>query len=531
MLIAQLRPDPGEPNLAGGFTVPRGSAMHSLSAADDATACEFRTAQDVTLWPLEIVSASYFSFAPDLPLTSLPVAQRIRGGVRLRLKTTAGLVCQLALDRLPVYLTGRDDVVNALYELCLGAGLGTLVLPVKGQAPWQEFTGAGAIRPLGFSDAEALLPVSLRSFRGYRLLQEYFAFPQRYRFFELGGLGKRSSGRTVTGRSRCCSVAAGDPRARVDASNFALLRAINLFQKRVDRIHVTDSTFEYHVVPDRTRPQDYEIYQVTDVTGHGAGAEGETVFRPFYAAYSADAKHTHSAYFTARREPRLMSATQKRRGTRSSYIGTEVFLSLVDSAHAPFDRDLRQLSVQALCTNRDLVLLMPVGSAKGDLALDAAAPLAGIRVIAGPSRPFAPLVDGSIAWRAISHLSLNYLSLVDTTPQEGAAALRDLLELYAATTDATARRQIEGVRSVQVSRVVRRLPSPGPLAFGRGLAITVQVDDLAFEGSSAFLLGSVLDQYFGRYVSINSFTETVLRSDGRGEINRWMPQWGARPTL
>jgi type VI secretion system protein ImpG len=536
MLIAQLRPDPGEPNLASGFTVPRGSTMHSLSATDDATACEFRTAQDVTLWPVEIVSASYFSFAPDLPLTSLPVAQRIRGGLRLRLKTTAGLKFrQLALDRLPVYLTGRDDVVNAVYELCLGAGLGTLVLPVKSQAPWQEFIGAGAIRPLGFGDAEALLPVSLRSFRGYRLLQEYFAFPQRYRFFELGGLGKalkRTDGDEVEvvllfGRGEATLERV------VDASNFALhcTPAINLFQKRVDRIHVTDSTYEYHVVPDRTRPQDYEIYQVTDVTGHGAGAEGETVFRPFYAAYSADAKHAHSAYFTARREPRLMSTTQKRRGTRSSYIGTEVFLSLVDSAHAPFDRDLRQLSVQALCTNRDLVLLMPVGSAKGDLALDAAAPLAGIRVVAGPSRPFAPLVDGSIAWRAISHLSLNYLSLVDATPQEGAAALRDLLELYAATTDATARRQIEGVRSIQVSRVVRRLPSPGPLAFGRGLAITVQVDDLAFEGSSAFLLGSVLDQYFGRYVSINSFTETVLRSDGRGEINRWMPQWGARPTL
>ena len=536
MLVAQLRPDPGEPNLAGGFTVPRGTTMHSLQAADDATACEFRTAQDVTLWPVEIASASYFSFAPDLPLTSLPVAQRIRGGLRLRLKATAGLKFrQIALDRLPIYLTGRDDVVNALYELCLGAGLGTLVLPVKSQTNWQEFTGAAAIRPIGFSDAEALLPVSLRSFRGYRLLQEYFAFPQRYRFFELGGLGKalkRSEGDEI---EVVVLFSRGDATLErvVDASNFALhcTPAINLFQKRVDRIHVTDSTHEFHVVPDRTRPQDFEIYQVTDVTGHSAGAESEQVFRPFYAAFSADARHAHSAYFTTRREPRLMSATQKRRGTRSSYIGTEVFLSLVDSAHAPFDRDLRQLSVQALCTNRDLVLLMPVGSARGDLALDAAAPLAGIKVVAGPSRPFAPLVDGSIAWRAISHLSLNYLSLVDTTPQEGAAALRDLLELYAATTDATARRQIEGVRSVQVSRVVRRLPTPGPLAFGRGLAITVQVDDLAFEGSSAFLLGSVLDQYFGRYVSINSFTETVLRSDGKGEINRWMPQWGARPTL
>jgi type VI secretion system protein ImpG len=203
----------------------------------------------------------------------------------------------------------------------------------------------------------------------------------------------------------------------------------------------------------------------------------------------------------------------------------------VDSAQAPYSGDLRQLSVQALCTNRDLVLQMPVNIGKSDLALDAAAPLVAIRVVSGPSRPSAPIVDGSIAWRAISHLALNYLSLVDSTSQEGAAALRDLLSLYANGTDVSARRQIDGIRSAQVQRVVRRLPSPGPIAFGRGLEITVRVDDLAFEGGSAFLLGAVLNQYFARYVSINSFTETVLRSDTRGEINRWGPRWGARPTL
>ena len=106
----------------------------------------------------------------------------------------------------------------------------------------------------------------------------------------------------------------------------------------------------------------------------------------------------------------------------------------------------------------------------------------------------------------------------------------DLLELYAHGGDHSARRQIEGIRSVRVDRIVRRLKAPGPLAFGRGLEITVQVDELAYEGASAFMLGSVLDRYFARHVSINSFTETVLRSENR-EINRWEQQWGARPTL
>ena len=120
---------------------------------------------------------------------------------------------------------------------------------------------------------------------------------------------------------------------------------------------------------------------------------------------------------------------------------------------------------------------------------------------------------------------------MNATGQQGATALRDLLELYATTADISARREIEGIRSVSVRRVVRRLPVRGPIAFGRGIEITVEVDEMGFEGGSAFLLGAVLDRYFARYVSINSVTETVLRSQSRGEINRWAPTWGTRPTL
>jgi type VI secretion system protein ImpG len=319
----------------------------------------------------------------------------------------------------------------------------------------------------------------------------------------------------------------------VDKSNLSLncTPALNLFAKRADRIHVDEGSHEYHVVADRTRPLDFEVYAVTNVVGHGIGTDSEQQFLPFYSAYSSDQDDAQSAYFTTRREPRLVSASAKRRGPRSSYIGSEVFLALVDPAQAPFSGDLRQLSVETLCTNRDLVLHMAKGSGATDLSLDVAAPVESIRVISGPSRPSAPLADGPVSWRAISHLSLNYLSLVQTTPEEGAAALRDLLELYASGADQSARRQVEGIRAVRVGRVVRRLRGPGPLAFGRGLEITVQLDELAFEGASAFLLGSVLDRYFARHVSINSFTETVLRSESRGEINRWGLQWGARPTL
>ncbi len=455
----------------------------------------------------------------------------------MRLRTTAGLkFAQTRIDRLNFYLAGRDDAANKLLELSLATGLGVLVRPIGGRPSDVTLLPPSAIRPVGFTDDEALLPASVRSFQGYRLLQEYFSFPQRYRFLELAGL-LPSLGR-ITGNEVELVIlfGRGDPALEsvIDGSYLQMFctPAVNLFEKaRLDRIHVSDSTFEFHVVADRTRPLDFEIYQITDVVGHGAGDDSEQRFLPFYTADSTDFDHHQPAYFTTRREPRVIPPDQRRRGPRSSYIGSEVFLSLVDSNQAPYSTDLRQLSLQALCTNRDLVLHMPAGLGQSDFSLNIAAPVLSVRTISGPSRPYSAIADRAIAWRAISHLSLNYLSLVDATPQQGAAALRDLLELYATTTDVSARRQIEGIQAVNVKRVVRRLPARGPIAFGRGLEITVDVDEMAFEGGSAFLLAAVLERHFARYVSINSVTEMVLRSQSRGEINRWTPNWGTRPTL
>ena len=538
MLVAQLHPDKNDPGLASGTrTVPRGTTLHSIGGPDDATACEFRTAHDVTLLPIEVASASYFSFAPDLPLNTLPIARRIKGGLRIKLKTTAGLkFAQTKIDRLCFYLADHDDVANKLLELCLATGLGVLVRPMGTGASDVTLLPSSSIRPVGFSDEEALLPASVRSFQGYRLLQEYFTLPQRYRFIELTGLAQTLSRVRTNEIELVILVGRGDPTLEnvVDARFLQLFctPAINLFEKsRVDRIHVNDSTFEFHVVADRTRPLDFEIYQVTDVTGHGAGDDTEQRFLPFYSSESRDDVHRQSAYFTTRRQPRVIPPDQKRRGPRSSYIGSEVFLSLVDAEQSPYAADLRQLSIHALCTNRDLPLQLPIGLGQSDFSLGIAAPVTSVRAIGGPSRPYSALADQAIAWRAISHLSLNYLSLVDATGSQGAAALRDLLELYATTIDVSAKRQIEGIQSVNVRRVVRRLPSRGPIAFGRGLEITVDVEETAFQGASAFLLGAVLDRYFARYVSINSVTETVLRSQSRGEINRWTPNWGTRPTL
>jgi len=291
---------------------------------------------------------------------------------------------------------------------------------------------------------------------------------------------------------------------------------------------VSSDSADFHVVPDRTRPMDYEVHSVQEVLGYGTGVNSEWRFLPFYNAFHAEDRQ-HKAYYTVQREPRLMSQLQQREGPRTSYIGTELYLSLVDAQEAPFPAELRQLGVRALCTNRDLPVLMPLGGAKGDLTLTQTAPVKSITVIKGPSRPQSALREGSVAWKLINQLSLNHLSLSDADAEQGAAALRQILRLYVQSGDAGAQRQIDGVRSVRIHQVVRRLPMPGPITFGRGVEVKIEIDDLSFEGASAFLLGCVLERFVARHVSMNGFTQLRLHSTGRGDILVGRPQCGLRP--
>ncbi|MCY2996111.1 MAG: type VI secretion system baseplate subunit TssF [Planctomycetota bacterium] len=536
LAVVRFQPNLTEGSLAEGFVIPRNTALRSLMSKEMQTACEYRTGHDVTLWPLELIEAEYFP--RDVATRELPGVPGVRAGVRFRLRTTAGLTFrQLALDRLNLFLPGSGQRPMQLYEQLLGNAVAVVVRPTGPKPPWVEVLDASHVQRVGFSDSEALLPYGWRSFQGYRLLQEYFAFPQRYLFVELHGLQpavQRCEDReldVVVLLNRSESVL----EHALSAEDFALFctPAVNLFPKRADRIHLTDAAVEQHVVPDRTRPADFEVHQITSVTGYGAEAGETQEFRSFYAVTDHLRVGDRGAYFTLRRTPRLLSSKQRRVGSRASYVGSEVYLMLVDGNETPYRGDLREVGLETLCTNRDLPLFMPVGRLNTDFTLQIAAPVQSVRCVAGPTKPKPPATfgPGDQAWRLISHLTLNYLSLADQDQQRGAGALRELLALYGDLAEPAVSRQIEGVRSVATQPIIRPVATSGPMTFARGLQVTVTCDETAFEGTGVFLLGAVLERFFAKYVSLNSFTETVIQTLDRGEIMRWDPKIGRRHTL
>jgi type VI secretion system protein ImpG len=481
----------------------------------------------------KLTEAQYFS-RESAPV-DVPSVAGGKAGIRWRLRTTAGLrFSDLSLDRLPIFLRGGGQLALRLYEQLLGSAVAMIVKPTTRESTWQHIGPPSEIRRVGFEDQQALFPSSPLSFQGYRLLHEYFAFPQRFMFVELGGLREAVVQCDEQELDIVVLFSRTDPilENALDVADFALYctPAINLFSKRTDRVHLDPGKFEFHIVPDRTRPMDFELHSVNRVLGHGTSSDEEQEFLPFYAINDLTNYGDHRAYYSLIRRPRVLSARQKLHGPRSSYIGSETFISLVDSSEAPYRHQLRQLSFQTLCTNRDLPLHIPIGKGVTDFTMESGAPVQSVRCLAGPTKPKPALgyAAGETSWRLISHLSLNYLTLMDHDERQGAAALRELLKLYADTSEAPIQQQLEGIRSISSTPVMRRIPTTGPMAFGRGQQVTVTCDESAFEGSGVFLLGAVLERFFAKYVSINSFTETVIKTVDRGEVMRWPIRIGQR---
>lgn len=534
MCVVQFNPST-KASLEAGVKVVRDTDLRSNLKKGEQTACEYRTTQDVTLWPVKIKEAEYFSNIGSVADITLPRGAKPKAGLRLRVASTVDdqPLSECMLDRLVLHLSGHSGQSMRIYEQLFGNACAVVVRSIERPSTWTEVLPENSLVQVGFSNDQALLPEDNRTFSGYRLLREYFSFSERFMFAEIKNLGRSIEQCQQMEMDIIVLFDRYDPELenRITADDFALncSPAINLFPKRVDRIHLTNQP-DHHVVPDRTRPMDFEVFQVEKVVGHGSNADEQQTFLPFYASTDMTDFPEHAAFYSIRRDRRVLSTKQRRRGPRSSYIGSESFLSLVDANEAPYSNTLKQLEIHTLCTNRDLPLQMATGKGNTDFTLDISAPVESIRCLKGPTRPRPSLThaQGKSAWRLVNQLSLNYLSLVDSEKGKGAAALRDLLTLYADANDASIKKQIEGVRSITSEQVTRRIPLPGPIAFGRGLQISVTFDESAFVGSGVFLLGSILERFFARYVSINSFTETVILSVDRGEIMKWPVRIGQR---
>lgn len=495
--------------------VPRGTAL--FAPPREGVRCEFRTVYDVDVVPVRVVDAC-FTPATQQPLMAYAMGEWL-ADIAITLESTSGVmpVAMHGLERLRLFIDA-DAALAATLRDTLFTRVSTAWLQTADAKPWQRLATV-PLAAAGFEPDDAMLPYEARLQPAYRIVTEYFLYPEKFNFFDIDldalalppdccrltlHLGVRQD------KPELASVLA--PLARTHLV-LGCTPIVNLFSTSACPIYQDYTKSEYALLPSVHQAQAYEIYSVdaVSVTANGAAGTMAAQFHPYYSLKHGVAESRRGRYWLTRRDP-LLAATSP---------GYEMAISLVDSAFNPLDADSSSVSVSLTCTNRDLPLQLACGADGGDLSMASPVGSFPIRMLRKPSRSCR--VSDADHWRLVSHLSVSLHSLL----QEDLAVLTEMLTLYDLPQSAVTRRQIGGMRSIchRPARIPwRDVHGSGHLF---GTEVTLTLDEEAYAGSGLHVFVQVLDFVFGLTVHLNSFIQLVIVSGQTGkELMRCKPRNG-----
>lgn len=520
MTTVEFTLDKEQGKLSTGYEIKRGTMLYSDPV--EGVPLKFEVCYDTVLWPVDLEEAEWT--APE----RLNPPMRAPGAVaalRLRLETPADMPLQaIEMDTLRFHLHGGGSLPYTLYELLSNNCVGIKIRVPKGRGkPRTEDVPLKNLQPVGFADDESMLPYLRRSFRGYRLLQEYFAFPEKFLYFDLKGLaevwqqGFGSSAEIIflisqferSERQEQVIERAISP----DTFRLRCAPVVNLFKQTAEPIQLNQRRYEYPIVPDVRRRRYLEVFQVNDVVATRPSSREVVQFEPFYSHTHAKRRETGECFWHTTRRP----------STQPGDLGTEVDITLVDMRGRPMHPDADTVTVRTLCTNRDLANQVTFGDPTGDFEIEGAAAIDKITSLRKPTLTLRPPLGRDAFWPLVSHLSLNYLSVVE----EGKEALQEILRLYNYSKEVYVERQIQAITELSSRRHFARVMSENGVSLVRGTRVEMTIDEDPFDGSGVYLMGAVLERFLGLYVSLNSFSQLVVNTKQRKEVMReWDPRAG-----
>ena len=520
--------------------IDRGAKLYSRPI--DGSPCRFQTSYDVQLVPVEILSAALESNAP-------PDAQgrQADSWIRISLRCYGDAMLselQVAeteqpLKSLRFYLNGEPQLIFPLYELIFNHASAVEIKPkeppinpnamltmtnFQAKLPDPVILPKDVIKQVGFEENEKILPYSKRSFVGYRLLTEYFSFPYKFMFFDIDGLDQavnRKFGSHFDILIHLKDITPPKAPVTVDTFKLGCSPVINLFTQTADPIYLSQQKYEYQVFPDVHHQSATEIYSIDDVYTTDTRTNTIRTYSPFYSLKHSYGEQSEKVFWYASR----------RTSQRPEDEGTEMFLTLVDMNFNPRVPTEEVVVVKATCSNRDLPARLPFGGKEGDFEIEGSALVSRIRCLTKPTETIRPPQRRAVQWHLISHLNLNFLSLVEN--QNGVPeALQEILQLYNFTDSPVIRKQILGVTGIESRKIVRQIGNRIGAGFVRGMETTIDFDEEQFVGSGMFLLASVLERFLAIYTSLNSFNQLVITTRQRsGEVKRWPPRAGEQILL
>jgi type VI secretion system protein ImpG len=531
MTIVEMAFDRAHAAVDQPHPVPRGTIIETEPVDDEQ--CQYRTIFDVPVYPVQVVDVTLSG--PPFGLPNVP--RGTRSVLRIVIETLAERVTidGLALGRLRFHLAdaGAPRTAFQLYEWIFSRCLGVSIAG-EAAAKGSSLLPAGCLWPVGFDDGEASLPIDGRSLPGYRLLTEFFALPEKFLFFDLdmGEVAKRCAGRRLeisillSGSDRALEQSVGRETVRLGCTP-----AVNLFEMRLEAVKIDGRKADIPLTPSSRHPKAFEVRSVKQVRLLGQRGVSRTV-RPLNSGgaggFRGDSVAETGLWWTATRKQRSIP-----RPDSTQDVASEVWMTIVDESGGPASLIDQTLEVEAECVNRNLPERLPYTAGRPTLRLRKGnGPLKAIRCVSRPTSTLRPEGGRGIAWRLISHLSLNHLSLVEGTGTDAAAALREVLGLHILSRTEHARQKrawLEGILRVSSSPDTARVPG-GRGGICRGVKVRLELDEDRYDGA-AYLFACVIDRFLGGWVSINSFTRLVVALQQRsnlGEEWKWPPRAGDR---
>ena len=545
----------------------RGKILRSLPIDEFKVSCPFSVTKTTEILPLRIEKAKYTDSIGYLPNTLSALKQssskKVQSALRLDFSLSVPGACSEMLpDELSIFLGTELSKSSSLLFLLASECVGVVCHSYENPKQWY-YPLPTTPKHRGFREDEALSFNLDKSVSAFRIMQEYSRLPEKFLFISQKNIkqaiqqaekkghlpkvpehleeivnDKGVNKKIITYRKRYFSLSflfsnkIPELTELIGVDDFSVnaVPVVNLFRKKSSRFPVNIQDQEHHVVIDRTQPLNYEVYAIEQVKGFDTNNLQTIVFSPMYKARDIGLfpePQTQHAYFSARRADRVPSENSAKNGFRSSYLGSEVFLSLANNQNYAFNSNVQHLSVDAWCTSRDLPLIMP-RDGESDFLIEGFLPVKSIKLISKLTRPQEAVSEDRTLWSFLNQLSLNYLSLLNTDKEDAPVALKELLTVFVSSESDLLKKQIESIIRVETSiinKVVRHYGVAAPI---RGINITVTLDEAQLGGVHPFLFGSVLNHYFRRLVSINSFVQLRIDTLQQGHIATWPSEIGER---
>lgn len=546
----------------------RGHLLESLPIEVDANtvSCHFSLTQDIELTPLELEASHYTNSLSYLPDLKSAKAKKSLSALRLDFSISSATKCsELTPEDLVLYLGSELPVASQLLFLLMNSCTNIVCHSYEDARKW-HYSLDEQPKHKGFTEEEALVFDLNKSISSLRLMQEYIQLPEKFLFISQRGISQAikkaelngdfaisapqtedvivQSGvnkRVVGHEKRWFSVSflfdsyVPELTQLLKEQDIAIntVPLVNLFKKRSVRFPVTIQDTDHHVVVDRVQPLNFEVHSMERVKGFDKFNNQQVNFTPIYKAADQSMfinKNNNNAFFSVRRDKRTPSTLAGLYGGRTSYLGSEVYISMMNEGKSVFSFNIDHLAVEAWCTNRDLPLIL-ARSTESDFLIDAALPIRGAHIISEVTKPIEAVSEDDTLWSLLNQLNLSYVSLADYSINDSTLLLKELLLAFPHENNELYKSEVNSIKQLEIEPMTKIVRCRGAGSLIKGMAIKLTFDESLLAGVHPFLFASILRHYFVRSISINSFVEMTVSTIQKGQIIQWKELKGEKSSL